>query len=172
MVSPPNNPQHMDESPHFAPSRQDAKMAEPEQALDALARLIVDTAFRLHRDLGAGLLESAYEGLLAAKLEKAGLCVERQVAMDAVFEDVVLPHAYRIDLLVEGSIVIEIKSTERPTAAHAKQVLTYLKLGGFPLGFVINFGTPMFRDGIKRLINSTVPLASWRLGANQRKSDG
>ncbi len=155
----------------FAPSRQDAKMMEPDAGLDSIARTVVDTAFRLHTGLGPGLLESAYEALLAAKLERLGLHVRRQVAIDARFEDVELPGAYRIDLLIEGSIVVEIKSSERTSPAHAKQVLTYLKLGHFPLGFVINFGTPMFKDGIKRLINSNVPLASWRLGANNLSSN-
>ncbi|WP_301749461.1 GxxExxY protein [uncultured Erythrobacter sp.] len=143
-------------------------MMEPHADLDALARVIVDTAFRLHRDLGPGLLESAYEALLAARLERDGLTVERQLSIDARFDGIVLPAAYKIDLLIERSIVIEIKSVERPSAAHAKQVLTYLKLGGFPLGFVINFGAPLFKDGIKRLINNSVPLATWRLGANQK----
>jgi GxxExxY protein len=143
-------------------------MMEPHADLDALARTIVDTAFRLHRDLGPGLLESAYEALLAARLERDGLLVNRQVPIDASFDGIVLPAAYRFDLLIEHSIVIEIKSVERPSAAHAKQVLTYLKLGGFPLGFVINFGAPLFKDGIKRLINNSAPLATWRLGANQK----
>jgi GxxExxY protein len=154
-----------------APSRQGAKMIEPDERLDAIARAIVDTAFRLHRDLGPGLLESAYESLLSAKLIALGFHVDRQVAVDAHFEDIALPAAYRIDVLVERSIVVEIKSVERTTAAHAKQVLTYLKLGGFHLGFVINFGAPLFKDGIKRLINNTAPLASWRLGANNQDSN-
>lgn len=140
---------------------------EPEAKLDAIARTIVDTSFRLHVALGPGLLESACEALLAAKLVGLGYHVDRQVPVDAVFEEVALPDAYKIDLLIEHAIVIEIKSVERTTAAHAKQLLTYLKLGGYPLGFVINFGSPLFKDGIKRLINSAVPLASWRLGANQ-----
>ena len=146
-------------------------MVEPDASLDAVARILVDTAFRLHRDIGPGLLESAYESLLAAKLAGVGLDVQRQVSIDASFEDIHLVAAYRVDLLIERSIVVEIKSVERSSPAHAKQVLTYLRLGGFPLGFVINFGTPMFKDGIKRLINSAVPLASWRLGANNLSSD-
>jgi iron complex transport system substrate-binding protein len=143
-------------------------MMEPNADLDALARAIVDKAFRLHRDLWPGLLESAYEALLAARLERDGLMVGRQVPVDACFDGIVLPAAYKINLLIERSIIVEIKSVERPSAAHAKQVLTYLKLGGFPLGFVINFGAPLFKDGIKRLINNSVPLATWRLGANQK----
>lgn len=143
-------------------------MKEPGAELDALARTVVDTAFRLHRDLGPGLLESAYEALLAARLAADGIAVDRQVPVDACFEGVVLPAAFKIDLLIERRVVIELKSVEKTSPAHAKQVLTYLKLGGYPLGFVINFGTPMFKDGIKRLINNTAPLASWRLGANPK----
>ena len=146
-------------------------MMEPDARLDAIARTLVDTCFRLHRELGPGLLESAYEAILSAKLTKLGLYVERLVPIDARFEDIELLAAYRIDLLIERAIVVEIKSVEKQSPAHAKQVLTYLKLGHFPLGFVINFGVPMFKDGIKRLINSTVPLASWRLGANNLSSD-
>lgn len=142
-------------------------MAEPNRELDVLARTIVDSAFRLHRDLGPGLLETAYEAILEAKFRSYGLAVQRQLAVDEVFEDIVLPAAYRIDALIEQSIVLEIKSVERLTAVHPKQLLTYLKLGGYPLGFVINFGSPTFKDGIKRLVNSAAPLATWRLGATQ-----
>jgi iron complex transport system substrate-binding protein len=143
-------------------------MMEPDADLDAVARTVVDTAFHLHRDLGPGLLESAYEALLAARLARDGIAVDRQVPVNACFEGVVLSAPFKIDLLVERRIVVELKSDETTSPANAKQVLTYLKLGGYPLGFVINFGTPMFKDGIKRLINNTAPLASWRLGANPK----
>lgn len=143
-------------------------MEEPDPQLDAWARDIVDTAFRLHRDVGPGLLESAYESLLSAKLTAIGLSVERQVTMDAVVDDIRLAAAFRIDLLVNRAIIIEIKSVEKTLPLHAKQLQTYLRLGGFPLGFVINFGTAMFKDGIRRLINSDALLASPRLGAHQK----
>lgn len=143
-------------------------MKEPDPQLDAWARDIVDTAFRLHRDVGPGLLESAYETLLSAKLTAIGFGVERQVTMDAVVDDIRIAAAFRIDLLVNRLIIIEIKSVERTLPIHAKQLQTYLRLGGFPLGFVINFGTAMFKDGIRRQINSDALLASSRLGANQK----
>jgi iron complex transport system substrate-binding protein len=143
-------------------------MEEPDAQLDAIVRQIVDVAFRLHRDVGPGLLESAYETLLSAKLTAIGLSVERQVAMDVVVDDIQLASAFRLDLLVNRSIIIEVKSIERTLPIHSKQLLTYLRLGGFPLGFVINFGTAMFKDGIRRLINSDTLLASSRLGANQK----
>lgn len=143
-------------------------MEEPDANLDAVARQIVDVAFRLHRDVGPGLLESAYETLLSAKLTALGLPVERQLTIDAVIDDIHLPSAFRIDLLVDQSIVIEVKPLEKTLPIHAKQLQTYLRLGQFPLGFVINFGTAMFKDGIRRLINSDALLASSRLGANQK----
>lgn len=143
-------------------------MEEPDAQLDAIARQIVDVAFRLHRDVGPGLLESACETLLSAKLTAIGLSVERQVAMDVVVDDIQLASAFRLDLLVNRSIIIEVKSIERTLPIHSKQLLTYLRLGGFPLGSVINFGTVMFKDGIRRLINSDTLLASSRLGANQK----
>lgn len=143
-------------------------MEEPDPQLNAWARDIVDAAFRLHRDVGPGLLESAYESLLSAKLTAIGINVERQVTMDAVVDDIRLTAAYRIDLLVNRSIIIEVKSVEKTLPIHAKQVQTYLRLGGFPLGFVINFGTAMFKDGIRRLINGDAILAASRLGANQK----
>lgn len=141
-------------------------MVEPDGETDAIARQIVDVAFHLHRDIGPGLLESAYETLLSAKLMEIGSVVERQVTMDVVYEGILLSSAFRIDLLVNRSIVVEIKSVEKTLPIHSKQLLTYLRLGGFPLGFVINFGTAMFKDGIRRLINSDALLASSRLGAN------
>jgi iron complex transport system substrate-binding protein len=143
-------------------------MEEPDAGLDAIARQIVDVAFRLHRDLGPGLLESAYESLLSAKLTAIGLNVERQVTIDAVIDEIHLPSAFRIDLLIDHLIVIEVKSVEKTLPIHFKQLQTYLRLGGFPLGFVINFGTAMFKDGIRRLINSDALLASSLLGANQK----
>jgi GxxExxY protein len=143
-------------------------MAEPDAQLDSVARQIVDTAFRLHRDIGPGLLESAYETLLPAKLTAIGFSVERQVSIDAVVDDIHLASAFRLDLLVNRSVVIEIKSVEKTLPIHAKQLQTYLRLGGFPLGFVINFGTAMFKDGIRRLINSDALLAPSPLGANQK----
>jgi iron complex transport system substrate-binding protein len=143
-------------------------MREPDERLDATARAIVDTAFRLHRDIGPGLLETAYETLLSAKLTAIGLNVARQVTLDVIVDDIHLPAAFRADLIVDHVIIIEVKSVEKTLPIHAKQLQTYLRLGGFPLGFVINFGTAMFKDGIRRLINSDALLAPSPLGANQK----
>lgn len=142
-------------------------MIEPDGELDAAARRIVDVAFNLHRAVGPGLLETAYEALLASKLAQAGFDVQRQVSIDVVLDGISLPAAFRIDILVNRAVVIEVKSTEKTLPVHSKQLLTYIRLGNFPIGFVVNFGTAMFKDGIRRLINSDALLASSRLGANQ-----
>lgn len=142
-------------------------MIEPDGELDAAARRIVDVAFNLHRAVGPGLLETAYETLLASKLAQAGFDVQRQVSIDVVLDGISLPAAFRIDILVNRAVVIEVKSTEKTLPVHSKQLLTYIRLGNFPIGFVVNFGTAMFKDGIRRLINSDALLASSRLGANQ-----
>lgn len=146
-------------------------MVEPDGRVDAIARQIVDIAFNLHRAVGPGLLETAYETLLATKLAQAGFDVARQVPIDVIYDGISLPSAFRIDILVDQTLVVEVKSVEKTLAVHSKQLLTYLKLGNFPIGFVINFGTAMFKDGIHRLVNSDALLASSRLGANQKKQD-
>ena len=135
--------------------------------IERICSLIVDTAFKLHKDIGPGLLESAYETILAAKLEDIGLVVDRQVPIDIQYEQVHLPAAFRVDLLVDKRVIIEIKSVEKTLPVHAKQVITYLRLTNLTHGFVINFGTPMFKDGIKRLLNDRPSSVSSCLRANQ-----
>ena len=138
--------------------------------IEHICSLIVDAAFKLHKDIGPGLLESAYETILAAKLEDIGLVVDRQVPIDIQYEQVHLPAAFRVDLLVDKRIILEIKSVERTLPVHAKQVITYLRLTNLTHGFVINFGTPMFKDGIKRLLNDRPSSVSSCLRANQNGS--
>jgi iron complex transport system substrate-binding protein len=138
--------------------------------IEHICSLIVDAAFKLHKDIGPGLLESAYETILAAKLEDIGLVVDRQVPIDIQYEQVHLPAAFRVDLLVDKRIIIEIKSVEKTLPVHAKQVITYLRLTNLTHGFVINFGTPMFKDGIKRLLNDRPSSVSSCLRANQNGS--
>jgi len=115
--------------------------------LEALARLSVDCGYRLHRDFGPGLLESVYEALLAEYLQDAGLSVARQVRVPVTYKDKVLEEAFRADLL------IELKSVERISPVHAKQVLTYLRLMRLPLGLLMNFGQATFKEGLKRVAN-------------------
>jgi GxxExxY protein len=135
--------------------------------VEDICNIIVDCAFKLHVDIGSGLLESAYEAILAAKLQSRGLNVERQVAIDIEYDGVELPAAFRIDLLVENSVILEIKSVEKTLPVHAKEVITYLRLTNLSHGFVINFGTAMFKDGIRRLVNDQTSSVSSRLRANK-----
>lgn len=135
--------------------------------IEAVCTVIVDTAFNIQRDIGSGLLESAYEVILMAKLRSRGLEVERQVSIDINYDGVEMQSAFRVDLLVEKRVIIEIKSAERTLLVHAKQVITYLRLTNLTHGFVINFGTPLFKDGIKRLLNDRTSSVSSCLRANQ-----
>ena len=121
--------------------------------LEAIARAAVDCGFHLHRDIGPGLLESVYEALLAEYLKERGLSVARQTAVPIRFKGTVIDNAFRADLIVEGRLLIELKSVERISPVHAKQVLTYLRLLGMPLGLLMNFGQATFREGLKRVAN-------------------
>lgn len=121
--------------------------------LEAIARTVVDCGFHLHRDTGPGMLESVYEILLAESVRAAGLNCRRQVPVPIKFKGVVVDNAFKIDLLIENHLVIELKSTERVAPVHSKQVLTYLRLMDLPLGFVMNFGQPTFKAGLQRIAN-------------------
>ena len=118
-----------------------------------IGALIVDAAVRLHQDLGPGLLETVYEVTLAAKLRKRGVSVERQVPVAIEYEGQIFEEGFRADLLVERKVIVEIKSVENVHPAHKKQVLTYLRLTGMKLGYLLNFGESLMRDGITRVIN-------------------
>ena len=121
--------------------------------IEELARIAVDCGFHIHRDLGPGMLESAYEALLAEALRQSGCEVERQIAVPLKYMGVVVDNAFKIDLLVERRLVIELKSVERLAPVHGKQVLTYLRLMRLPLGLLMNFGQATFKDGLKRIAN-------------------
>lgn len=133
-------------------SHKDTKRPRDE-ALEALAREVVDCGYRLHRDLGPGLLESAYEALLATQLDRRGISVARQVTVPLKYDGVVIDNAFKLDLLVADRLIVEIKSVERLVPDHGKQVLTYLRLTELPLGLLINFGEVLFRNGVKRIAN-------------------
>lgn len=126
--------------------------------IEGVARQAVDCGFRLHKDLGPGLLESVYEVLLAAALQERGLKVARQVQVPVVYKGVVLDKGFQIDLLVENRLVIELKSTERDSALYPKQLLTYLRLMDLSLGLLMNFGQETFKQGIQRVVNNHQPL--------------
>ena len=138
--------------------------------LEELSAIVVDTGFRIHKDLGPGLLESVYELILAEKLRRLGIDVDRQMPINISYEDVQIENAFRVDLLVEGRLVVEIKSLEQIAPVHAKQILTYIRLMNLPLGLLMNFGAATFREGVRRLVNNHTDFASSRLRANQSLS--
>ncbi len=114
---------------------------------------IVDCAVRLHQDLGPGLLETVYEVTLARKLMKRGLSVQRQVPIAIEYEGQQFDEGFRADLIVEGKVIVELKSVEKVHPAHKKQLLTYLRLTGMKLGYLLNFGEALMKDGITRTIH-------------------
>lgn len=127
--------------------------------VDRITGDIVDISVRIHRDLGPGLLESVYEAVLAARLEAMGYSVRRQLPVDIEFENIRCEAAFRIDLLIDGRVLLEIKSVERLARVHAKQLLTYLRLTGQPVGLLINFGGETLKEGVRRLVNNHNPSA-------------
>ena len=121
-----------------------------------IATKIIGCAIEVHKALGPGLLESAYQECLFYKLQQSELVVEKEKAMPLIFEEVKLDCGYRIDLLVEGKVVIELKSVETLNDVHLAQTLTYMKLGNYKLGLLINFNVALLKKGIKRVINGTL----------------
>jgi GxxExxY protein len=121
---------------------------------NALSGQIIDAAMKVHSALGCGLLETVYETCLAHELASRGLEVKKQVAMPIRYEGVMLDSGYRMDLLVEETVVVEIKAVERMLPLYRAQLLTYLKLGGYELGLLLNFNTVHLRQGINRVANS------------------
>ncbi len=120
------------------------------KVLNNLSNQIIGCAIEIHRELGPGLLESAYQECLFYELENKGLKVQREKPMPVVYKGVKLDHGYRIDLLVENKVVIELKTVESLTDVHQAQILTYMKLGNYPLGLLLNFHVKMLKQGIKR----------------------
>ncbi|OYW44491.1 MAG: Fe3+ hydroxamate ABC transporter substrate-binding protein [Sphingomonadales bacterium 32-68-7] len=116
--------------------------------------LVVDECIRIHRELGPGLLESVYETVLAGALSRHGLIVERQVPVDIAYDGMRFTAAFRIDILVEGQLILEIKSVESLKNLHAKQLLTYLRLTGRSVGMLLNFSGETMREGIRRVVNN------------------
>lgn len=119
---------------------------------DPLSNRVIGLAIEVHRHLGPGLLESAYEACLAHELHAAGIACERQKDLPVRYKGLELDCAYRIDLLVDGALVLELKSVERLLPIHEAQLLTYLKLTGVRTGLLINFNVPFLKDGLKRMV--------------------
>ncbi|WP_073292823.1 GxxExxY protein [Chryseobacterium polytrichastri] len=121
-----------------------------------ISRIVYETGYLVHKVLGPGLLESAYEECMFYELNKSGLFVEKQKPMPLVYNEVKLDIGYRLDLLIESKFVLEIKSVESLNDVHLAQILTYLRLSNCKLGMLINFNTLHFKNGVKRVINGTL----------------
>jgi GxxExxY protein len=134
--------------------------------IDEISGQVLDVSLKLHRELGPGLMESVYESILAAKLELLGYSVDRQKPIDIQYDGLVFKAAFRIDLLIEDRLLVEVKSIDRIGAVHAKQLLTCLRLTNQPVGLLINFGGATLREGFRRLVNNYNPSAPPRLCAN------
>ena len=126
--------------------------------IDQLTRIVIDEAIAIHRELGPGLFESVYEAVLAGRLEKRGLRIERQVVAPVTFDGQVFDAAFKIDVLVEGCLILEIKAVDHNSRAHAKQLLTYLRLLKQPVGLLLNFSGETMKEGIRRIVNDHRPL--------------
>ncbi len=143
--------------------------------IDDLSGEVIDAAIRIHRELGPGLLESVYEMVLAGSLAKRGLKIERQKPINIVFEGMLYQAAFRIDLLIEDRLLVEIKSVEQLARVHGKQLLTYLRLTKQPVGLLLNFSGATMKEGIRRIVNDyrqpQTPSASPRLRVNQSNGE-
>lgn len=131
---------------------------ELSKELNALSYKVIGLAIEVHRQLGPGLLESAYQACLIYELQKAGLKVEKEISLPISYKEIKLDQGYRIDLLIEDKLVIELKTVEDFSSVHFAQILTYLKIGKYPLGLLINFNSKILKNNIKRFINSKEDL--------------
>ena len=122
--------------------------------IEEVAKIIVDSAIKIHRALGPGLLESAYQQCLAYELHKRGLHVDTEVLLPIVYDGQQIDAGYRIDMLVEGCVIIENKAVDQMLPIHQAQLLTYLKLRDCRLGFLLNWNVRLMKDGIKRMVNN------------------
>ncbi len=118
-----------------------------------IGTIVVDSAVQLHKEIGSGLLETVYEVLLAHVLRQKGIHVDRQVPVPITYHGISFDEAFRADMVVAGKVILELKSVEKLSNAHRKQLLTYLKLTDMKLGYVLNFGESLMKDGICRTIN-------------------
>ncbi len=119
-----------------------------------ISKIIFETALKVHKALGPGLLESAYEECMFYELKKAGLFVEKQKPLPLIYEEVKLEIGYRVDIIVENKVIVEFKSVDALNDVHLAQILTYLKLSGSKLGMLINFNVALIKNGIKRVVNN------------------
>jgi GxxExxY protein len=122
------------------------------EEIERVASAVVDAAFKIHTRLGPGLLESAYRAVMIYELRKRGFEVQFEVVVPIVYDDIKLDAGYRLDLLVNNCVIVEVKAVEKLHPVHDAQLLTYLKLTGIRLGFLINFNTKLIKDGLKRIV--------------------
>ena len=118
-----------------------------------IAKIVFDLGLKVHRALGPGLLENAYEECLFFELDRRGMRVDKQKALPLIYEEVKLDAGYRIDLMIDSKVIVEVKAVETLNDLHMAQILTYLKLSGCRLGLLMNFNTTLFKEGVKRVIN-------------------
>ena len=140
-------------------------------SLDEITGATIDAAIKLHQNLGPGLLESVYEAILAATLQRQGFTVERQKPIDFEYEGLRFQEGFRVDLLINAQVIVELKSVETLAPVHGKQVLTYLRLMRLPVGLLINFGGPTLKDGLRRIVNNLAPNASPSLRINHSPNE-
>jgi iron complex transport system substrate-binding protein len=137
------------------------------KSVEEIAAVAVDCGLHMHRDLGPGLLESAYETVLAHLLRQRGLYVETQVIVPITYQGMNIDPGFRADIVAEGKLLIELKSVERLMPVHSKQVLTYLRFMKLPVGLLMNFSCETFREGLKRVVNNHHEIESSRLNIHQ-----
>jgi GxxExxY protein len=138
--------------------------------VEELSAVSVDCGLRVHRDLGPGMLESAYETVLAHLLVQRGLSVERQKVIPIIYDGILIEQGFRADIIVEKKLLIELKTVERLSPLHARQVTTYLKFTGLKIGLLMNFSCDKFVEGVKRLVNDHNPTSNSLLRINQNSS--
>lgn len=138
---------------------------------EELSRIVVDCAYRMHVEIGPGLLESVYEAVLEKLLLEQGLKVSRQQPIPIQLMGISVNEGFRADLIVEDCLLIELKSVEKLMSVHPKQVLTYLRLLNLPLGLLINFGAATFKEGCQRIVNGKQDFTSSTLRVNQKDED-
>ncbi|NWF90142.1 MAG: GxxExxY protein [Ignavibacteriaceae bacterium] len=119
-----------------------------------ISKIVVDCCFKVHNQLGPGLLESVYEEVLSYELNKRGLYIDRQKGISVVYDNLKMELGFRADIIVENKVIIELKSIDAIAPVHSKQLLTYLKLTGLKLGLLVNFNEALIKDGIKRIVNN------------------
>lgn len=118
-----------------------------------ISKIVFESGLKIHRQIGIGLLESVYEKCLYYEIQKTGLIVERQKFLDVTYDELVIQKAFKMDLLIENKVVLEIKSVENLNSFHASQLKNYLRLGNYKLGMLLNFNSQLFKNGVKRIAN-------------------